>query len=294
MNQRQRNSYILSHIRMMQGIESRNMKSVYDSIHKQFVDAANILTDRGPEALRSSLNRILIVTDVAAPIKRLYLDSGLSNAHKTYAEIQVSAKEKRKSGTMAFSDLWAQDIIKYFQMYVINQAVVPITIANKDIILSVLQQGAAEGWSYERMANELTNPLLTAWRARLVTRTESAKSAYFGRRIAEQDSGFETVKQWISAHDIRTRHAHRNVDGETVDSTARFAVPVYRGRIRVGTEMMNGPGDTSASAGNVCNCRCTDAIVAKRDSNGKLMTKPVTRASITYPGQIQRPTTITI
>ena len=42
-------------------------------------------------------------------------------------------------------------------------------------------------------------------------------------------------------------------------------------RFNVSGEMLSFPGDPKGRAGNVVNCRCTVAIVPKRDSQGNLV-----------------------
>ncbi len=65
-----------------------------------------------------------------------------------------------------------------------------------------------------------------------------------------------------------------------IDFKERFLVPIYRSHgklmIQEGVDLMSGPGDVHASAGNVCNCRCTLAFKAKRDENGRLIRKAST------------------
>jgi len=45
----------------------------------------------------------------------------------------------------------------------------------------------------------------------------------------------------------------------------------YNEKFNVSGQEMEYPGDPNASAGNVVNCRCTVAVVPKRDSNGDLI-----------------------
>lgn len=271
----------------------------------------NILVERGIEAARVALNKTVIDTTIGEVIKNMYRVVGISYAIATYREVQRSARSGIKGrypnrmkligpsgvpgGQINFNEKWSRDILEYFRMYLIDKAVVPITLESKAIISAILDRGTKEGWTIERMAKELETDKLLLPRARLIVRTETAKAAYYGRRLGAQDSGFETEKEWIAAMDSRTRHSHRDVDGEMVEFNGRFNVAIYRGRVLIGHEMLRGPGDPEASAANVCNCRCTESYAAKRDQNGRLIRKPVTRVSIIQPGSFNRPiTTITI
>jgi hypothetical protein len=63
-------------------------------------------------------------------------------------------------------------------------------------------------------------------------------------------------KEWISADDARTRDSddsanHRTMNGVRIDLDEKFLVPS-----RDGVDEMDGPGDQSAPADQVVQCRC--------------------------------------
>jgi hypothetical protein len=277
------------------------MKRIYLALKGFNIKYANLLKERGTEAVKSALSTVNFDAGIGEMIRKIYKGVGLSYAKSTYKEVIRSAKEAKvktykyipsnftPGGQINFNDKWTRDILEYFRMFLIDKAVVPITIESKDRIMQILKIGGKEGWTIERMAKELETDRLLLYRARLIVRTETAKAAYYGRRIGAEDSGYETTKEWISAMDSRTRHAHRDMDAQVIDFNGTYDVPVYKGRIQVGIEKMRGPGDPQASAGNVCNCRCTEAYIAKRDTNGRLIRKPVNRISIIQPGFFNRP-----
>jgi uncharacterized protein with gpF-like domain len=126
----------------------------------------------------------------------------------------------------------------------------------------------------------------------MIVRTESLKAMQYGQRTAQTNSRWQTQSEWIAATDHRTRHSHRDVDGDKVDEGDRFKVAIFRGKIQMGFDMMLGPGDPHASAGNVINCRCTLATTAKRDRNGRLVAK--SNISVLLPGETFRPHTTII
>jgi uncharacterized protein with gpF-like domain len=123
----------------------------------------------------------------------------------------------------------------------------------------------------------LEAPELTIWRARMIVRTESNKAMFYGQELGERDIKWESTKLWIAAKDHRTRHSHRKVDGDRIDSEGRFQVPVYKSiggvQVQIGYDLMRGPGDPDATAGNVINCRCTMVRRLKRDESGRLVRK---------------------
>ena len=108
----------------------------------------------------------------------------------------------------------------------------------------------------EDIVKALTALDFTRIRARLIARTESTTASNQAATFAAQQNG-ATKKIWISAKDNRTRRRPRNAtdhlhaDGQEVGINDYFIVS---------GELMMQPGDKKASAGNVCNCRCTVAF----------------------------------
>lgn len=89
-------------------------------------------------------------------------------------------------------------------------------------------------------------------RANLIARTETVGANNQGSlaqalAIADADQ-LTGRKTWLSTSDNRTRPDHADADGQTVGLDENFTV---------GGVEMNGPGDNSGGADQVCNCRCT-------------------------------------
>ena len=169
------------------------------------------------------------------------------------------------------------NICNYLSAHVLERAAIQISKETKDKILQVLVKGEQDGWGVDRMTFELGSDELSLWQLRAIIRTESLIAMQYGRNINFDNSRWQSVNVWIAAHDYRTRHSHRDMDGKTVDVRKKFEVPIYKTinevDIQVGVDMMFGPGDPTASAGNFVNCRCTMVTVAKRDASGRLVLK---------------------
>ena len=105
-----------------------------------------------------------------------------------------------------------------------------------------------------------------------IVRTEMNKAANTGAMVAAASSNVEIEKKWNSAQDNRTRRIPRNqydhlfMNGVKVGYDERFVVPSTKT-----VDAMLYPGDPSASAGNLCNCRCMVSFQAKRDANDDLI-----------------------
>lgn len=110
------------------------------------------------------------------------------------------------------------------------------------------------------------------WQAERIARTEATAAASYGAVKAGESFGFITNKEWISSNDPRTRrrppgdYDHLEMDGVTVGQTEFFEFNGGQDRIQY-------PGDPTGQASNVINCRCTIAVVPKRDANGRLIRK---------------------
>lgn len=268
--------YSAKHIRRMRLFERQHLKPVIQALRKQIEPVAEILRTKGIEAAQESLDTVAINSALAPAIRDIYKSVGLYFANKTIYDINQSAAGREVKAGFGFNDEFIAEILAYFNRYLLNQAILPISETTKNQILEIISEGVNKGWGADKIAMLLESPELTLWRARLIVRTESNKAMNYGQRMGEAKSEWESTKTWIAANDHRTRHSHRLVDDVTVDFAGKFMVPIYKGTkppLQVGVDIMTGPGDNHASAGNICNCRCTLAFAAKRDENGRLVRK---------------------
>jgi uncharacterized protein with gpF-like domain len=198
-------------------------------------------------------------------------------------------KDEREAKAFGFGldEKWIAAIVRYFQQYLLNKAVLPISATIKQHILNILTEGEKQGWGIDKMASFLREPELPMFRARMIARTEISKAQFYGNQLAEQESQWEVVNEWLSVHDGRTRHSHREVDTKKVHAGQRFRVNRYRRGMLIGIDFMLGPGDPDASAENVINCRCTLAPRLARDKNGILIRKNIvsSKISVILPNQ---------
>ena len=90
-------------------------------------------------------------------------------------------------------------------------------------------------------------------RATLIARTESCSTMNAGSNELYRAEGIN-YKEWISVQDDRTRDSHLLMDGTVIPITDKFEVPATS---QSEGAFMEYPGDPSAPAGQVVNCRCT-------------------------------------
>lgn len=128
--------------------------------------------------------------------------------------------------------------------------------ANKDIawqrgkIQSVTMQSILQGESIPKMAKriaremgEKNNKAATRYARTAMTGAQNAGRVDAYKRA--EDMGIELEQEWLATLDGRTRHSHRQMDGQ---------------HVKVGEKFSNGcrfPGDPSGPGWEIWNCRCT-------------------------------------
>lgn len=90
-------------------------------------------------------------------------------------------------------------------------------------------------------------------RAELIARTESCTTINAGSTELYKAEGIQE-KGWLSVQDDRTRDAHLLMDGVVVPIGDKFEVPATS---QSEGAFMDYPGDATAPAGQVVNCRCS-------------------------------------
>jgi hypothetical protein len=171
----------------------------------------------------------------------------------------------------AKTNLFAYVIIKYLETKGLDQLAADITETTKEQIRRFLVQGQSENLTMNEIIELLKTSGITNYRASLIARTETSRAANIGSMVGAMSTGLVTVKEWIAAKDNRTRRMprdandHLNMDGVQIPMDQKFVVPA-----RDYIDNMLHPGDSTAHAGNVCNCRCTLGYEAVRGSDGKL------------------------
>ena len=173
----------------------------------------------------------------------------------------------------AETDLFSYTILQYLQTQGLDQLASDITNTTKDQIRRYLIQSAEQNLTLPETIVLLRGAGITDYRAELIARTETGRAANIGSMVGATSTGLVTVKEWIAAKDNRTRRIprdqfdHYNMDGKKLPMDETFKLQNKKG----GFDFMLHPCDSSGSAGDVCNCRCTLGYEAQRDKNGKLL-----------------------
>jgi hypothetical protein len=208
-------------------------------------------------------------------IKQLHVSLGTKMALTAEKDVKKATKGYIGpfEGKSQKTDLFSYVILQYLERQGLDQLAADITDTTKDQIRRYLMQGAANNLSYAEMIPMLRQAGITDYRAELIARTETSRAANTGSMVGAMSTGLVTVKEWIAARDNRTRRIprdsadHLHMDGIRVPIDTKFEV---KGKTFV--DYMLHPGDSTAHAANVCNCRCTLGYEAVRGSDGKLQT----------------------
>lgn len=208
-------------------------------------------------------------------IKRLHVAMGTKMA--LIAEKDVKKATKGAYFPMevksAKTDLFSFVILQYLETKGLDQLAADITDTTKDQIKRFLIQAQEQNLTMPETIALLRVSGITNYRAELIARTETARAANVGSMVGAMSTGLVTVKEWIAAKDNRTRRMprdandHLHMDGVKIPMDAKFQV-----NAKEYIDFMLHPGDSTAHAGNVCNCRCTLGYEAVRGTDGKLKT----------------------
>lgn len=217
-----------------------------------FQAAANKVKSHGIHSAQGMIHGDVALNGLTTVIRKLYRD----------AVIQATNKNVVSSTELKALPPWLQIVFTFLDRYLLNKVVLPISQTTIQRVDDMLQTALDEGWGTSSMVKELEDTELAAWRARLISRTETVRATNIAQMIQASQSKYKMKKQWIAVDDNRTRPTHNHatgVDGEVRDLTEPYS---------------NGgqfPGDPRLPAEEVCNCRCTQGYFADRDEDGNLV-----------------------
>lgn len=197
-------------------------------------------------------------------LQNLYIDAATNYGAKVRVNLNRLPIQEKARSPIGFNRRMTELVLRYFRVDFLND-VEEMTAYTRELIQKVLSKGYGLGWSFDEIVKELTSGKFTRIRARRIARTETVGAANFGADAVARDSGLKLNKVWSSVHDPRTRHDHREVDGQKVGLDDTF---------NVGGFPMKYPGDKAKGATpakEIVNCRCTAIHEPIRDKNGRLI-----------------------
>lgn len=125
----------------------------------------------------------------------------------------------------------------------------------KKQVVQEIQRGFSVAMPYADIARNISaRGQASMNRSLRIARTEGNRvynEAAYDSAQAAIDAGVDTVKQWVSVLDAKTRESHQNVDSEWVEVDEKFSNGLFL------------PCDRNGPAAEIVNCRCKAAFVPR-------------------------------
>lgn len=158
-----------------------------------------------------------------------------------------------------------EQLIQDYLLVIGGLKITQISETTRKQIMLIINRGHLDGLGQNAIARQIieyTEGSFTAYRARMIARTETHQASIFANhKITEEQAIPDLQKRWISTNDNRTRLHHRQLNGITVGMEEDFIFTVGLNEYR-----MAHPADPRGGAINNINCRCVLAYVVPEDT----------------------------
>jgi hypothetical protein len=211
--------------------------------------------------------------DLYDAYEEVYTAIGLIHGRRVGRGINRSLKVFRFEN---FATIYEMGINAYLRTYGVSR-IVTVKKTFFEYIIELIDNRIEEEMVLDDIARSIMQLVnrkdFYLWQAERIARTEATASANYAATQAGEVSGFVMVKQWISTQDKRTRRIppdkgdHLDMDTIETELNGTFDVENSDGSLTT----MRFPGDPTAPAWQVINCRCAVSVIAKRDQDGKLI-----------------------
>ncbi|HTE24962.1 phage minor head protein [Flavitalea sp.] len=259
MTRTERNKKAQEYKRILTAIETRYITRVYTALKSQISSLTEVLKASGIDQARSHLNSFSFNLKMTAVVRDMHLKAGLWLANRTYSGL-LAASPQLKYRTFGYNEQWTEEILRYFRLHLL-ESVNNISETTKAHILKIMERGISEGLSVDEMVRLINDKVYLGHRAQVIVRTESNRAANYGTIVAAGAYDYQVVKEWISIPDNRRRHSHLIVEGEMREMDQPYSIGLMY------------PGDPEGPLKEIILCRCLQAIVPKRDEQGRLIPK---------------------
>ena len=222
----------------------------------------------GVREATANLSITLVNEKLVSPIQALYREVGLFHAKQNYRAIRAEVGQK-----MGRNELWIAEIIQYLNRNLLQFATFRVTETLRENLLKILSEGIDKGLSENDIVKLIQENNIAVSQSQRIVRTEINRAANTGILVSANSFDYQMQKEWIAHRDFRTRGLmpndkkdHYHMDGQIVELGQKFTEPLTG-------EQIDHPSAPGGSAGMVINCRCTYAVIPKRDENGRLIKK---------------------
>lgn len=229
------------------------------ALDDQIKPAIKMIDEGNYDVLETYLPYIMNTDPIRNALFEIYPKIGSKAANFSYDYLV----ENNTKALSFFNAEWIQEMVDYF-LTIAGQKIQGITDTTLKYIQTVLADVQMRNLSRREQARELekllNSPDFNRARALTIARTESTTAANKGIQLGAGSTDYVVEKFWIATMDKRTRRDH-------MLASAQEPIPVNAPFIVGGTPMMF-PGDPSAPADQVINCRCVQAVQAVEDEDG--------------------------
>lgn len=233
------NRYLASHLRALHTIERKIERKYHAEIRRMADEAASSFEVGGGISLAIALHEDRV-------IDLINLNSTMAMPdfyRRGIVAIGIDQKRGEQSAVALIIRRWMDE-------WGLRQAK-SIAATSRDRVMAIINKGLEDGAAVAKIARDirkLGSPGVSAVRARTIAITETHNAALYANEKGAQSTGLELLKKWVSVEDARVRPEHAVVDDQGY-------IPMDR-KYKVGGYLMQRPGDPTAPAHLVINCRC--------------------------------------
>lgn len=270
--------YIREYVTINRRLEQKWFPKVEKAIKSKVSSLITKVQQEGIEAGKRYLETDIANYQLRNTVEDLYKEAGLRHARRS--EIRLRKEVRKEKSTVYYevkrfgdSQKWIDFILNYLRMFLVEKITFSVNKTTRDALMAVLNDAIQNGWGVTETVKKLDELPFTRYQAARIVRTEINRASNVGIKAQGETFEYETMKEWISVDDVRTRgvnpedHAdHKRMNGQKVDYYDVFT------DLRSGNQL-DFPGDPKAPPVDTVNCRCQHYLVGKRDENGRLIPK---------------------
>lgn len=202
---------------------------------------------------KQAIINLQLIFNTADEKKRMHeaIDKHISG---TYYDFAVSTSRGLTGGSFNLENPKAVDFIRRKQIKLVNEAtdytLERLDASVRDGIREAVEEGLKRGDAISRIAERIDDfyEFSRESRSTRIARTETISSANGGSYQAMKDAGVEK-KAWLSSRDEKVRDTHQSLEeSEPIGINEAF--------VSDSGATLAFPGDPSAPADEICNCRC--------------------------------------
>lgn len=262
-------------LQRQQVYEKRYIRQIYRYL-------AHIYAVTAKEVENGNLNPVINTDGIEQLLKKLYLYVSINEAKIQWLQLELPEDRLKQKdlitdlagifsqGSNDLINVW-KGLLDEFILVRIGTRIQEINNTTRRNINKVIEDSIADGLGATETATRIRKKTgYNKNRSLAIARTETVTASNQGKYMAAVSSPYVMQKNWIPTLDSRTRLTHADMANRPfVEMEQPFWLANNTGFLEGGMY----PGDSSYSAENVVNCRCSITFKVKRDINGNIIRK---------------------